>query len=150
MASLVRGLAAALLVTAIISACSNAVPSSALKVGDCVNHTNTTDADGNAIDSTVVVACSQAHEEEVFSVFDYPNATSTFPGYEAIGAIEQTQCESDFAGYVGVTWDQSDAYTINYAGPTEHDWAAGDRAIVCTLDDANGGKLTGPARGTAR
>jgi len=134
----------------VASACSGAVPSSALKVGDCVNHTNTTDADGNAIDSTVVVACSQPHEEEVFSVFAYPNATSAFPGYEAIGALEQTRCEADFADYVGVSWDQSDAYTINYVGPTEQDWAAGDHAIVCTLDDVNGGKLTGSAKGTAR
>jgi hypothetical protein len=153
MAGLVRVLVAvALTATAalVLGGCANAVVNSALKVGDCVNNANTTDANGDAVESNVVVACSEAHDEEVFSVFTYPNATSTFPGYEAIGAAEQTQCENDFTDYVGVPWEQSATYSIDYLGPTDQSWSNGDRVIVCLLDDAGGAKLTGSAKDSAQ
>lgn len=119
-----------------------------LNVGDCVNFTSGADANGDPIGSTVVVDCAVAHDEEVFSVFNYPNAAA-FPGYEAIGALQQTQCEADFKAYVGIAWDQS-AYVINYDSPTAATWSTGDTRIVCLLVDGNGGQLTGSARGTAR
>ena len=84
----------------------------------------------------------------MFSVFEYPNA-SGFPGYEQIGAIQQTQCETDFQTYVGASWENS-SYTISYDAPDEQTWAGGDHQIRCLLEDANGGQLTGSARGTKK
>jgi hypothetical protein len=120
----------------------------ALKVGDCVNYSNAVDADGASIESTVVVDCAQPHAEEVFSVFDYPNQ-SAFPGYEAIGALQQTHCEADFPAYVGIAWEQS-SYVIGYDGPTEQTWGSGDHAIACLIEDGSGEQLIGSARGSAR
>jgi hypothetical protein len=120
----------------------------ALKVGDCVNYTNAVDADGGSIESTVVVDCAQPHAEEVFSVFDYPEA-SAFPGYEAIGALQQIRCQADFASYVGIAWEQS-SYAIGYSAPSADRWAQGDHYIACLLEDDSGGQLTGSARGSAR
>jgi len=131
-----------------LSACQNTVSSSALKVGDCFNNTNTTDSEGNAVESHAIVDCAQPHDDEVFSVFDYPNA-SGFPGYEQIGTIEQTRCEADFQTYVGVSTEDSTLF-VRYESPTDQSWAGGDHAIHCLLEDASGGKLTGSARGSKK
>jgi Septum formation len=134
------------LVGLLATGCSNTVSSSQLKLGDCLNYVSSQDANGDNVNLPVVVDCDQTHSDEVFSVFDYPNA-SVFPGYEAIGAIQQTHCEADFKAYVGVDWEQS-TYTIAYVSPTQDTWASGDRAIHCLLEDGSGGQLTGSARGT--
>src|SRR5262245_531747 len=133
----------------VLGACQSTVSAAELKVGDCVNLVSTVDANGDNVLGNSVVDCSQSHDKEVFSVFDYPNATAAFPGYEQLGAVEQGQCQSDFEDYVGVTWEQS-SYTITYAAPDESSWASGDRAIHCLLADATGEKLTGSAQGSER
>ena len=141
-------LAASFVVLCSMAACQATVSSAQLKVGDCFNYTNTTDANGDPINLPSPVDCTKPHSDEVFSVFNYPNA-SGFPGYEAIGALQQTRCEADFQSYVGITWDKS-AYTISYASPDENGWASGDHAVHCLLEDASGGQLTGSARGTKK
>ena len=138
-------LAAFVLASLALTACQATVTSAELKVGDCFNQTNSVDANGDSVASHAIVDCTQPHESEVFSVFDFPNATSAFPGYEQIGLVQQGQCQSDFEDYVGIPWDRS-SYTISYASPDESTWAAGDRAIHCVLADASAGKLTGSAK----
>jgi hypothetical protein len=137
-------IAAALLIVASVAGCQSS-GRTALKVGDCVNYEPTEDGE-----NTRVVDCAQPHAEEVFSVYlDYrPDATG-FPGYEAIGAAAQGVCQADFVDYVGISWEHS-TYSIGFSGPTEADWNGADHSIYCTLEDANGGTLTGSARGTAR
>ena len=131
-----------------LGACQNTVNGSALKVGDCFNKTNTTDAEGNAVDSDAIVDCAKSHTYEDFSDFVYPNA-SGFPGYEQIGSLEQTRCEQDFQTYVGVSWEQS-TLVISYDSPDEQSWAGGDQTIHCLLADGSGGQLTGSAQGTKK
>ena len=145
---LVGVLASFALIGVLVAGCTQTVSSAELKVGDCFNYANTTDANGDSVNLPSTVDCAKPHSDEVFSVFDYPNA-SAFPGYEAIGALRQTQCEADFTGYVGVTWDKS-SYSIAYESPDEQGWASGDHAIHCLLEDLNGGQLTGSARGTKK
>jgi len=132
-----------------IAACTSTTASADLKTGDCINLVSTVDANGDNVQGNSVVDCTQPHDKEVFSVFDYPNAGSAFPGYEQIGSVQQGQCQSDFEEYVGVTWEQS-SFTISYGSPDESSWASGDRAIHCLLGDASGGKLTGSAQGSER
>jgi hypothetical protein len=114
---------------------------SALRVGDCINFQNNDEGT-----NTVRVDCAQPHDQEVFNTFVMPG--ETFPGYYEIGDAQQDECRSAFEDYVGVPWTQS-VYTIDYAGPTEETWAAGDHTIVCALEDARGAKLTGSAKNTA-
>jgi putative regulator of septum formation len=142
------GVVASVVVLIAIAGCQQTVTSAQLKVGDCFNYTNTTDANGDPVNVPAPVDCTKAHSDEVFSVFDYPNA-SGFPGYEAIGTVQQTHCETDFQSYVGVSWERS-SYTINYESPDEQGWASGDHAIHCLIEDASGGQLTGSARGTKK
>ena len=145
---LASSVAAAIALTGVFTGCTATVSTADLKIGDCFNYANTTDAAGDPINLPSPVDCAKPHSDEVFSVFDYPNS-SGFPGYEAIGALQQTHCQADFTNYVGVSWDKS-SYTINYEAPTEQSWAGGDHAIHCLLEDAAGAKLTGSARGSAR
>jgi len=140
--------AALIALIAITGACQSIVSATPLKVGDCFNYINTTDANDDQITVPAVIDCAQAHSDEVFSVFDYPNA-SGFPGYEQIGTVQQSRCEVDFATYVGTTWDKS-SYTINYDAPDEQSWATGDHQIKCLIEDASGGQQTGSARGTKK
>jgi putative regulator of septum formation len=144
MARLLAPAVVALLVLASVVGCQ-AGGRTVLKVGDCVNYEPSDDGE-----STIIVNCAQPHAEEVFSVYlDYrPDATG-FPGYEAIGAAAQQVCQADFEDYVGTSWDKS-SYSIGFSGPTEADWNSRDHSIYCTLEDSNGGTLTGSARGTAR
>jgi hypothetical protein len=141
-------LAALITLVAIAGACQATVSSTQLTVGECFNYVNTTDANEDQVNLPSPVDCSKPHSDEVFSVFEYPNA-SGFPGYEQIGAIQQTQCETDFQTYVGTSWENS-SYTISYDAPDEQTWAGGDHQIRCLLEDANGGQLTGSARGTKK
>ena len=146
--SRIAALVGAVTLLAITAGCQNTVSSTELKVGDCFNYANTTDANGDQVNLPSIVDCAQAHSDEVFSVFDYPNA-SAFPGYEAIGALQQTHCQADFKAFVGTDWGQS-SYTISYAAPDEQSWAGGDHAIHCLLEDASGGQMTGSARGSKK
>jgi putative regulator of septum formation len=133
-----------------LGACGTETPSAALKTGDCVNQGLTVDATGSQVREYTVVDCGSAHDAEVFSVFDYPNATAQFPGYEQIGAVEQTGCQRDFTAYVGIDWADS-SYTINYVAPTERTWAQGDRSIKCLAEDSTGeAKITGSVRGSKK
>ena len=142
-------LALSVALLAALGGCQTTTSSAALKVGDCFNLTNTTDVEGNPVESHAIVDCAQPHAEEVFSVFDYPNASAAFPGYEAIGSVQQTRCQADFQTYVGVSWDRS-TYVISYASPDQQSWADGDHAVHCLLADERGGQLTGSARGTKK
>ncbi len=141
-------LAASVALIAVVSACQNTVSSADLKVGDCFNYANTTDANGDPVNLPSPTDCAKPHSDEVFSVFDYPNA-GAFPGYEAIGALRQTHCQADFKAFVGVDWGSS-TYTIAYISPEEASWASGDHTIRCLLEDASGAQLTGSARGTKK
>jgi hypothetical protein len=135
------GVGLAVLMSLGLSACGGAA-GSALKVGDCIN--NEPSEDGP---TAVHVDCAQPHAQEVFYVFDLPKAD--FPGYLEIGDAQQDECPPAFKDYVGVDWEGS-KYTFTFAGPTEQTWAAGNHAVVCLLEDANGGTLTGSAKGTAQ
>jgi hypothetical protein len=143
-------LAASFALASSIVACQagSGTGSEALKTGDCYSLGSGVDANGDNVQTYNVVDCTTTHDGEIFSVFDYPNA-SGWPGYEAIGTVRQPRCEADFQTYVGVSFERS-KYTINYVSPTEDSWAIGDHTIKCRLEDASNGKITGSAKGTAK
>jgi len=143
-----RALCLAFVLIALAVGCQTGSSSMSLKVGDCFNYSEGVDANGDTVQQIDTVDCSQPHSDEVFSVFVYPNA-SGFPGYEAIGTVQQSQCEADFAAYVGTTWDKS-SYTINYEAPDEQTWNGGDHTIRCLIEDGSGAQTTGSAHGTAK
>ena len=145
-AVLVGGLLAPLV--ALAAGCNN-VASANLRAGDCFNQGVTTDEGGSQVPLYTLVDCAQAHDGEVFSVFRYPDPPTAFPGYEAIGAVQQARCGRDFTTFVGIS-DTASEYLLDYLGPTEQTWATGDRELKCLLESSQGGKLTGTAQGTKK
>ncbi len=117
-----------------------------LKVGDCFSGA----AEGQLSDVNKV-DCAVAHDSEVFSVFDYPDAPADFPGDAAIGTAAAARCPTDFQAYVGVDFTASTTYDIGQLAPTADGWKGGDHQLVCLLHSkTTGTTLTGSAKGTAK
>jgi hypothetical protein len=117
-----------------------------LKVGECFTGTASGEiSDVNKGD------CGAAHDAEVISIFDYPNAPADFPGADAITTAAATQCAIDFKAYVGIDLSASTAYMIGDIGPTADSWKSGDHQIVCLINAfTQGTPLTGSAKDTKK
>ena len=141
--SRVTGLLAAIALAATALACQGNVFQ--LKLGECF--TGGTSANVANVD---VVACTQPHDAEVYSIFDYPSAPSSFPGDEAVQTAATDGCKPAFADFVGLDFDSS-SYGLKYLRPTSDSWGTGDRTIDCLITSGDGtSQLTGSAKGTAK
>jgi hypothetical protein len=94
-----------------------------------------------------VVPCGEAHDNEVFFLFDAPGAE--YPGKETLTDIAAARCTgSAFTRYVGIPLEESDLRTFEVL-PSQDTWEHdADRQVVCALY-APGHPITGSARGTA-
>lgn len=112
--------------------------SSGLKIGDCTTQ------------DEQQVECSQPHWGEVTLVTAYPgDATTPWPGNDAMNAFVDQACGAAFAAYVGVSEDQS-PYTYGWFHPNAgSNWDGGDREIVCTVISPDNSPMTGSVKGNA-
>lgn len=143
------GLVVSLALALVSAGCSTGTAAADLKVGDCFNLTPSTDANGDNVNVNTLIDCAQAHDAEVFLAFAVPVSPSGYPGDEAIGTLQQSRCDAAFVTFVGKDPGLS-SYTIDYIRPDINTWSRGDRTIECLIEDANGGKLTGSAKGTKK
>ena len=90
-----------------------------LKVGECF-----TGAASGEVSDVNKVDCAAAHDSEVFSVFDYPNPPSDFPGASAMDTAATAQCTTDFKAYVGIDASSSTLVRIRHRAH-RGSWAAG-------------------------
>jgi len=113
-----------------------------LEVGDCFDTPSSTED----ISSVERIDCTQPHDNEVFADLTMPDGE--WPGDDAVAAWADQACLDEFAGYVGVGFDES-SLSYGWLVPTEDSWTqGGDRSVSCALFDAAGGKLTGSMKGT--
>jgi Septum formation len=96
-----------------------------LKVGECLR---VSDAD-NLPDDIPLVPCAQAHQLEVFGVFDLPEGA--WPGDDSVEAAADQRCTPLFTSYVGASADDP-KYTWSYYLPSKEDWSDDVRRVVCT------------------
>jgi hypothetical protein len=96
-----------------------------LKVGECLR---VSDAD-NLPNQIPLVPCTQAHQLEVFGVFDLPEGA--WPGDDSVEAAADQRCSPLFTSYVGVSADDP-KYTWSYYLPSKEDWSDDFRRVVCT------------------
>jgi hypothetical protein len=138
------------LVLAFASACDNAERDEAgkvqtagdlsvyeLRAGDCFNGgERVAEETGKerTVNQVTAVPCDQAHDNEVFAVFNHPApGDAPFPGEEAVNKVAQDGCLARFEGYVGRPYDGSDLQVAVIA-PGEKSWKEEhDRAIACIL-----------------
>lgn len=114
-----------------------------LGLGDCFNGPVGVDRG-----STDIVSCDAPHDYEIVGLLAYA-ATDAFPGADALTQRKNADCPAAFESYVGIAYDDSVFYITAWQ-PSEETWAAGDRLIVCALNDADGDPLTGSMKGAAR
>lgn len=108
-----------------------------LRTGDCFNGgERVAEETGRerTVNQVTAVPCDQAHDNEVFAVFDHPAAKDApFPGEEAVNKVAQDGCLGRFEAYVGRTYDGSDL-KVAVIAPGEKSWKEeDDRTIACVL-----------------
>ena len=108
-----------------------------LRAGDCFNGGERV-AEETGQERTVkrvtAVPCDQAHDNEVFAVFEHPAAAEArFPGEEAVNQVAQDGCLERFQPYVGQPYDGSEL-KVAVIAPGEQSWQEeDDRVIACIL-----------------
>jgi Septum formation len=113
--------------------------------GDCINL-----PDGNLVESVKRVPCAQAHDAEVYSLFDLAEAAAAYPGADAVNESAADGCVDRFADFVGVAYEYS-VLDVFYLHPTEESWnQIDDREVVCLVTPMDGGQLTGTMRGSGQ
>lgn len=113
-----------------------------IQVGDCVNDQATEDE----FSSVPVIDCAEPHDREAFASIMI--ADGDYPGQDAIIDQADSECEAQFANYVGIAYTES-TLGYGYYYPTEQSWSNGDREILCLVYDPAGqveGSLAGAAR----
>jgi Septum formation len=103
-------------------------------VGSCL------DENGEPVD------CASPHDSELYALVDLPDGP--WPGQKEVDAASEQPCLDQFAGYVGVSYDDS-ALDFGYVTPDEESWGAGDRQVWCIVGDP-AGPLTGSVRGSGQ
>jgi hypothetical protein len=129
------------LALSVVAACQGNVFS--LKVGDCFNG-----GSGETVLDVQVVACTEAHDFEVFATPTYTAGGDDFPGNDVMTGFADRECVTAFQPYVGRDYAASEL-SVRYLTPTSESWGTGDRVVDCVLY-LEGQKLTSSMRGSGR
>lgn len=92
-------------------------------VGDCFD-----DGSASEFRELPIVDCALPHDNEAYHVFSLDDGD--FPGDSAIDAAAGERCLDEFAGFIGVPYEDSVIFA-SWLVPTEGSWAAGDREVIC-------------------
>ncbi|KRB36964.1 septum formation family protein [Microbacterium sp. Root180] len=113
-----------------------------LQLGDCFN-----DESASEISEVLAVPCAEAHDNEIYFLFDMPDGE--YPGEDAVMAAAEAGCLPTFEAFVGVAYDSSELEWFPLT-PTASGWdELGDREIVCAVFDP-AALVTGTLAGVAR
>jgi hypothetical protein len=118
-----------------------------IEAGDCFS------ADGDEIQSVLVVDCEQPHVYEAYHLFDHDaGPDEAYPGDDAMTDFADTGCRPPFEEFVDHDYDTSIWY-ISWLTPSADTWAEGDREIVCAVNQQDESEepieVTGSAEGAA-
>jgi hypothetical protein len=107
-----------------------------LQEGECLNTAN-----GQQV---TIVDCTTPHDAEVFGTFVLP--AGKWPGTPAIEQDASTGCSTRLTGYINPQLAIS--LTQTYVYPTQGDWAAGTRTVICEVRPISG-QLSESVRGAS-
>ena len=120
-----------------------------LDVGDCFNERLVGPADAT-VHQVSRADCVTAHDAQVLRVLNHPAASSDpFPGERDIDRFAFRECLAAFPKLVGSPFTTS-TLRISVLRPAASSWAAGDRAIMCSVHDAQLAPLVGRVDGSKR
>lgn len=118
-----------------------------LEAGDCFLWPSDEASTGEAVQvgSVTTVDCAEAHDAEIFHVFDVTDGPWD---EEAILTEGFEVCSAEFENYIGARYETSEPY-LDGLTPTENGWENGDHEIACYVyepDVQQTGSLQGAAR----
>lgn len=107
------------------------VSATELEVGDCFDPT-TAGGGEEILDRVEIVPCDEPHRYEVYSAFEHPSTTASYPRARASRSNLAKECRDRGNEFVGVPMGDADleGYLLI---PLEDQWEAGDRTITCAL-----------------
>lgn len=114
-----------------------------IRVGDCLE---TMDWGAEGFSTVPVIPCAEEHESEIYAAVDLPDGD--YPGDDSVATQADDYCYSEFEGFVGVAWEDSD-FDYGYLSPSPESWEQGDREVLCMIMDPAGlttGTLSGAGR----
>lgn len=112
----------------------------ALAEAQCLVRAELADTD---VKTLTLLDCAAGHDAEVFAVRE--TAGEGFPGGTALAEAGRDHCETAFAQFVGLPWQESRLDFVVLV-PSAESWdIAGDRATVCVLVTA--ADMAGSGRG---
>lgn len=118
-----------------------------LQVGDCFDDPEELD---EVVFDVAAVPCSEAHDNEVYSLVPITDFGAAYPGDTALQDYSYEACVGDpFSRYVGTDYLDSALEVFTFT-PTEESWDTGDRDVVCVLFNLNLTRLIGTARNSGR
>lgn len=120
-----------------------------LVLGDCLDEPSlAADAEeGTEVSDVRVVPCSEAHDTEVFALFDL--ADGDYPGDDAVTVQADEGCYAAFADFVGLSYEESEL-DYYYLTPTEGSWNELDDREVACLIALPGEQVTGTLEASQR
>jgi len=100
-----------------------------LQAGDCVVPSTETKSE---LEKVRVVACKDAHTQEVFAVEQYDHG-DTYPGDQALAQFADGICLQRYQDYIGVAYQDSKLFST-YLLPSARSWNEGkDHKITCIV-----------------
>ena len=116
-----------------------------LQTGDCFRSSAGTAGRTVQIKDVTTVPCAETHDGEVFATVTHPAAKdAAYPGDESVADFAASECLTQFPGYTGGTYDDSDLQVATVR-PDHDSWADNDREVACVLYK-QGSTLTGSRR----
>ncbi len=116
----------------------------ALHVGDCLNPPTKIVAQ---VANLQTLSCRAPHTEQVYALV-HDGGSDTYPGPQKLQSFANAKCLQDFAGFVGVPYQQSSLF-FTYLLPSVRSWESGDRTVTCVVT-TTGAKLTSSVQGSKR
>jgi len=105
-----------------------------LQTGECFHSAAGTAGKTVQVKDVSPVACTDAHDGEVFAVFRHPAARGrAYPGDEAVADFAAAECLQRFPAYTGGGYDDSDL-DVATVRPDDESWSRkDDRDVACVL-----------------
>ncbi len=99
-----------------------------LAVGDCLDLSE--QADETAVETLPTVPCTEPHDAQVYA--EQTLDMDELPVEDELFALADQFCYDQFAGYVGLSYEES-VLEVQYLYPTQESWDAGDDVLQCVL-----------------
>jgi hypothetical protein len=117
-----------------------------LRTGDCFDSPAGRAGTEIQVDKLETVACTGAHDGEVFAVLTHPDPPAApWPGDIALSQFADSRCVDAFGAYAGVAYGDSDLQVATVR-PSQESWVKKhDREIGCVLYRQEG-RLNGSQR----